>query len=58
MPRQQIHRRSATIVPVRFDGETVTDPAYALPLPPDFRPWEDVVSAYLAARTAELRHAA
>jgi hypothetical protein len=36
----------------------VTDPAYALPLPSDFRPWEDVVIAYLAARTADLRHAA
>jgi hypothetical protein len=46
------------IFPVRFDGEPVTDPMFALPLPVDFRPWEHIVAAYLADRTAELRRAA
>lgn len=58
MPRQQTDRRSATILPIRLDGEPVDDPADALPLPPDFRPWEVVVIAHLAARAGELRHAA
>jgi hypothetical protein len=39
---------SGGILPVRRDGEPVTDPAFALPLPPDFVPWERVVAAYLA----------
>jgi hypothetical protein len=36
------------IMPVRHDGEIVTDPAFALPLPADFIPWERAVAAYLA----------
>jgi hypothetical protein len=36
------------VMPVRLDGEPVTDPAVALPLPADLVPWEQVVEAYLA----------
>jgi hypothetical protein len=58
MTRQQTNRRSARLFPLRFDGEPVTDPTFALPLPTDFQAWEEVVANYLAARTAELLHAA
>ena len=34
-------------LPVRLDGEPVTDLAYALPLSVDFVPWEQAVEAYL-----------
>jgi hypothetical protein len=48
MPRQQSDGRSAYLLPLRFDGEPVTDSTYTLPLPADFRPWEEAVAAYLA----------
>jgi hypothetical protein len=35
---QQINRRRAYLFSLHFDGEPVTDPAYALRLPADFRP--------------------
>jgi len=46
------------IFPLRFDGEPVTDPAFALQLPADFRPWEQVVQAYLDEHATPLRRAA
>ncbi len=45
---RQISGRPGFIMPVRLDGEPVTDPAYALPLPADFVPWEQAVEIYLA----------
>ena len=44
---RQITGSTGIILPVRLDGEPVTDPAFALPLPADFVPWEQVVEAYL-----------
>jgi hypothetical protein len=44
---------SSQLLPVRLDGEPVTDPVFALPLPLTFQPWERVVAAYLAARVAQ-----
>ncbi len=47
--RARRHRTGSagSILPVRLDGEPITDPAFALPLPADFVPWEQVVEAYL-----------
>ena len=50
--------RAGFILPVRLDGEPVTDLAYALPLPADFVPWEQVVEAYLATFAPEPQRAA
>jgi hypothetical protein len=58
MTRQQTNRRNARLFPLGLDGEPVTDPTFAIPLPADFQAWEEVVANYLAARTAELLDAA
>ena len=57
-PHRRIARRHRTgsvgmILPVRLDGEPVTDPAFALPLPADFVPWEQMVEAYLRTFAAD-----
>ena len=62
-PRLQVQSsqakgRAGYILPVRLDGEPVTDLAYALPLPADFVPWEQVVEAYLATFAPEPQRAA
>ena len=44
---RQMTGSAGVLLPARLDGEPVTDPAVALPLPADFMPWEQVVEAYL-----------
>ena len=57
MPGQR-RGRAGSVLPVRCDGEPVTDPAFALALPADFVPWEQVVDAYLARVAGEPHQAA
>ena len=55
---RQMTGSAGLILPVRLDGEPVTDPAFALPLPVDFVPWEQVVEAYLLTVAAHHHRAA
>ena len=61
-PRRTVPSRSSGsagfILPVRLDGEPVTDLAFALPLPTDFVPWELVVEAYLVSFEPQPQRAA
>jgi len=58
MPHEPSDRQGTHLYPIGLDGEPVTDPRYALPAPADFRPWEEVVAAYLATWTTDRRPAA